>query len=128
MLLATIDRFRDIMKKGCLPKEMGGHALTAQAKYDFLAALNTMDQIQNLTVAIEKRENKRESFRERVVASALTALNKMFADKEKNYTAQDIDGAIKLLTDCRTELLMLEGEEKSDRALKKLISDGITAK
>lgn len=116
------------MQTGRLPKELGGQALTPQAKYDFLAAVHTMDQIQDLAVAIEKRANKRESFRERVISSSLGALDKLFADKERAFTLQNIDGAIKLLSDCRRELLILDGEEKADRVLQKIIADGITAK
>jgi len=102
--------------------------LTAQAKYDFLAAAHTMDQIQDLIVAMEKRAGKRQSFRERVIASLKSSVGKILSEKENDLTLQDIDGLIKLLTDCRTELVTLEGEEKAERSLKKFVADGITAK
>ena len=116
------------MKNGCLPKELGGAPLTAQAKYDFMAAVHTMEQIQNLAHTLEKRAAKRSSFKEKVCKSSRSALNKILPEQDEAYGLADIDHAIKILTECRTELLAMDNEEKADRTLQKLIADGITAK
>ncbi len=126
--MATVDRFKDIVKKGHLPEEQGGQALTAQMKYDCLAAAHTMEQILELAAAFEKRAKKRDSLREKLSATTRKALQKLMDSEEAFSRTKDIDAAINILAACRTELLMMEGEELSEKALKKIIADGITAK
>lgn len=126
--MATIDRFKDILKQGRLPEEQGGQPLTAQTKYDFLAAAHTMDQILELTATLEKRAKKRSSLREKLAATSRKALQKLMDHDDGFSRVKDVDAAINVLTACRTELLALEGEEQSEKALKKIIADGITAK
>ena len=126
--MSTIDRFKDILKKGRLPEEQGGQALTAQMKYDCLAAAHTMDQILELAAAFEKRAKKRDSLREKLSATTRKALQKLLDSEAAFSRTKDIDAAINVLAACRAELLTMEGEEQSEKALKKLIADGITAK
>jgi len=126
--MATVDRFKNVLKKGALPDELGGAELTAQAKYDFLAAVHTMEQIQNVAHTLEKRAVKRNSFREKVCKSSRNALEKILPQRDEAYSVAEIDHAIKILTECRAELLAMDGEEKADHTIQKLIADGITAK
>ena len=126
--MATIDRFKDILKKGHLPEEQGGQALTAQTKYDFLAAAHTMDQILELAATLEKRAKKRESLREKLAQTSRKALQKLMDNEEGFTRAKEVDAALGVLTACRTELAAIEGEEQAEKVLKKIIADGITAK
>ena len=126
--MATIDRFKDILKSGHLPKEQGGQALTAQTKYDFLAAAHTMDQILELTATLEKRAKTRASLREKLAATSRKSIQKLM-DSENGFSRiKELDAALKVLTACRMELAAMEGEEQAEKALKKIIADGITAK
>ena len=126
--MSTIDRFRDIVKKGRLPEEQGGQPLTAQSKYDFLAAAHTMEQIQELAMAIEKRAKKRDSLREKLAATTRKSLQKLLDSDTGFSRTKEIDGALSVLNACRMELAALEGEEQEEKVLKKIIADGITAK
>ena len=126
--MSTIDRFREMLKNGHLPEDQGGQALTAQTKYDFLAAAHTMDQILELAEALEKRAKKRASLREKLDATSRKALQKLIDSDTGFSRAKEVDSAISVLTACRAELLVMEGEEKAEKSLKKIIADGITAK
>lgn len=126
--MATIDRFKDMLKQGHLPKEQGGQALTAQTKYDFLAAVHTMDQLQALEAAFDKRAQKRATLQEKLLATSRATLQKLLEDEEGLASLRDLDAAIKVLTACRTELLTIETEQRTEKALAKFIADGITAK
>lgn len=128
MNMSTIDRFKDILKQGHLPEEQGGQALTAQTKYDFLAAAHTMDQILELSATLEKRAKKRASLREKLTQTSRKAIQKLLDSPEGFSRAKDVDAALSVLTACRMELSAMEGEEQAEKALKKIIADGITAK
>ena len=126
--MATIDRFKDILKQGRLPEDQGGQPLTAQTKYDFLAAAHTMDQILELTATLEKRAKKRDSLREKLAQTSRKAIQKLLDSEEGFSRVKDVDATISVLTACRMELSTMDGEEQAEKALKKIIADGITAK
>jgi len=126
--MATIDRFKDILKQGKLPKEQGGQALTPQSKYDFLAAVHTMDQIEQLAEAIETRSKKRAALRKKFEETSRTALQSFLEKEDAFSNTKNIEAALKVLLTCHSEFLKMEGEEQEERALGKLIQDGITAK
>ncbi|HCB92409.1 MAG TPA: hypothetical protein DEP57_01110 [Selenomonas sp.] len=126
--MATIDRFRDMLKQGKLPKEQGGQALTPQTKYDFLAAVHTMDQIEKLAEALESRAKKRDSLRKKFEETSRNAI-KGFLEKDDAFSnSKNLASVVKILITCHNEFLKMEGEEQEDKALGKLIQDGITAK
>lgn len=126
--MATIDRFRDMLKQGKLPKEQGGQALTPQTKYDFLAAVHTMDQIEQLAAALETRAKKRDSLRKKFEETSRTAIKGFLENENAFSNSKNIASTIKVLITCHNEFLKMEGEEQEDKALGKLIQDGITAK
>ncbi|MBR3621816.1 MAG: hypothetical protein IKN43_00495, partial [Selenomonadaceae bacterium] len=64
--MSTMERFQAVVKEGALPGELGGASLTAQAKYDFLAAYHSMEQLTAVIEAIEKRKKKRENLKEKI--------------------------------------------------------------
>ena len=125
--MSTLDRFKDVLAEGYLPDELGGSKLTAQAKYDFLAAVHTMDQIEAVNEAIANRQKKRDKMRRTLISSCATAIKKMI-DNDKLNDLAGIEAAIKALNGCRDELIKLSGEEQSENVLKKFVADGITAK
>ena len=126
--MATIDRFKDILKKGKLPKEQGGQALTPQTKYDFLAAVHTMDQIEQLAEALDTRAKKRASLKKKFEETSRNALQSFLEKEDAFSSTKNIEATIKVLLTCHNEFLKMEGEEQEDRILGKLIQDGITAK
>lgn len=126
--MATIERFREALKKGKLPPEQGGQELTAQTKYDFLAAVHTMEQIEDLLAVRALRAKKREALRKKFVETSRTALQGFLEKEDGLSDVKAIDATIKVLMTCRDEFLKLAGEEQEDRILGKAIQDGITAK
>ncbi len=126
--MATIDRFKEMLKNGKLSKDQGGAPLSPQTKYDFLAAVHTMDQIEQLAQALETRAKKRASLKKKFEETSRTALQG-FLDKEDAFSStKNIEATIKVLLTCHNEFLKMEGEEQEDRILGKFIQDGITAK
>ncbi len=126
--MATIDRFKDMLKNGKLAKDQGGLPLSPQTKYDFLAAVHTMDQIEQLAEALDSRAKKRASLKKKFEETSRTALQS-FLEKEDSFSStKNIEAAIKVLLTCHNEFLKMEGEEQEDRILGKFIQDGITAK
>ena len=127
--MATVDRFKDMLKSGSLLPELGGNSLTAQAKYDFLAAVHTMEQIENVQAIIAKRSKKRAEFKKKFAHTVKNTLqNLLDKEDEEIADAQNIESAVKALLACHNELLKLEGEEKEDAIIAELVKDGVTAK
>ena len=101
--------------------------LDAQLKYDVLAAIHTMDQIENLIKEIEERQKKREDFKAKLLTSCRNTLKNLVANDNNLKELKNIEHAIKVLNDCRTEMLKLEGAAHEDRKLAKKIEDGVSA-
>ena len=125
--MATIDRFREILKTGKIMTDDAALRLDAQLKYDVLAAIHTMDQIENLIKEIEERQKKREDFKAKLLTSCRNTLKNLVANDNNLKELKNIEHAIKVLNDCRTEMLKLEGAAHEDRKLAKKIEDGVSA-
>ncbi len=125
--MATADRFKECLKSGKLPAELGGKALNAQTKYDYLAAVHTMEQIEALAEAIKARGKKRKVLKDKLLESTRNTLQGILDDEKSLQTVKGLDSAIKVLMACRVEFMRLEGEEQESKALGKLIEDGVSA-
>ena len=123
--MAVMERFQQILKDGALPKDMGGANLPAQAKYDFLAALHSMEQLTNVIEALEKRKKKRETFKGKIVDTCRKNLSKLLEGAINS--SKDVDKAIEVLKACKQELTAMEAEEAADKAIAKLVEDGVSA-
>ncbi len=124
--MATIDRFKEILAKGGFAIDGKFVPLTAQLKYDCMAAVNTMNQVLNLAAEIQKRNNKRDKLRDKISSSFKLSLKK-FVEDEEPVTLKKIDSAIQGLQECRRELLKIETAAKETEKLAEFIKDGITA-
>ena len=125
--MATIDRIQAIVDRGRLITDEGSVTLTAQVKYDLLAAVHTMEQIENLQKLMATREKKREALRDKIITSCFNALKIFVDDKEKLKDIKSIDAALRVLNECRTEMLKLQSEDYETRKMHKEIQDGVSA-
>ncbi len=124
--MATIDRFKEILDKGGFAIDGKFVPLTAQLKYDYMAAVHTMDELLSLAAEIKKRNHKRDKLREKIASSFKLSLKK-FIDDEEPITMKKIDAAIQGLHECRRELLKIETADKETEHLAEFIKDGISA-
>lgn len=124
--MAVMERFQEILKSGELPKDLGGARLPAQAKYDFLAALHTMEQLTAVIEALEKRKKKRETFKGKMIETCKKNLTKILEDGAIS-SSKDMEKAIEVLKACKNELVNIEAEETADKGIAKLVSDGVSA-
>ena len=125
--MATIDRFKTALKIGIALKDGESlRPLSAQMKYDYLAAVHTMDQLTNLANEFEERKKRRDALREKLSDSCRKSLKKI-ADGEEILTLKQVDSAIKGLSEFRDELLKMETLDKESEKLAKLIEDGVSA-
>ena len=125
--LATIDRFKDAVDKGRISVGGGAAApLSAQMKYDYLAAIHTMQQLENLAAEIEVRKEYRAKLKNELLKSCCQSLKKL-AEDEDNLTLRKIDAAIKMLTDCRYEVAKVDSATREAEKLAELIKDGVSA-
>ena len=115
--MATIDRFKDALNHG---------ALTAQMKYDYLAAIHTMEQLTTLAEQIEARNKYRSTLRADLLKSCCQMLREVAAEEDR-ITLKKIDAVIRELLDCRRELLKLDSATKECNKLAEFIRDGISA-
>lgn len=125
--MATIDRFKDIMKQGRISVGSDYLKLDAQLKYDCLAAIHTMEQLESLSDEFKERTKKRENFKAKLLDNCRNTLKTLVYDDNALKEIKNIDHAIKVLNDCRTELLKLEGASHEGRKLAKKIEDGVSA-
>ncbi|MBQ7197635.1 MAG: hypothetical protein IJS29_00065 [Selenomonadaceae bacterium] len=123
--MGTFERFQDALKNGTVNPD-GGEKLSAQLRYDYLAAVHTMEQIMNLEKEFKSRKERREKLLEKISASCRKSL-KNIVDSEGVFTLKQIDAAITGLQECRSEILKLEHSEKIDGKLSKIIIDGVSA-
>ena len=126
--MATIDRFKAAIKNGKLASESGSIvALTAQMKYDYLAAIHTMEQIEELAETIKERTEKRNALREKIISSCRNTLKNLIENEKALTEIKHIDHALKVLNECRSEILKMEAQNHEDKKLGKVIEDGVSA-
>ncbi|MBQ9442655.1 MAG: hypothetical protein IJU55_06595 [Selenomonadaceae bacterium] len=125
--MATIDRFKDALAIGkVLTDEETSFTLTAQMKYDYLAAVHTMDQLTNLWKEFDSRKKRRNALREKISDSCKMSLKKI-AETEGVLTLKQVLSAEKLLRECHEELLKIESVADESDKLFKNIADGVSA-
>ena len=124
--MTTIDRFKAPLQNGEI--EIGGNTIKmdAQAKYDYLAAVHSMEQLTNVIDAIDKQNKKRENLREKISNSCKMSLKKL-AETDEVLTLKQIDSTIQGLQDCRNELLKLDAADKETAKLFEYVKDGVSA-
>ena len=125
--MATVDRFKEAVDKGRISVGGGAAApLSAQMKYDYLAAIHTMEQLTNLAAEMENRSEYREKLKAELLKSCCQSLKKI-ADDENGLTVKKIDAAIKMLNDCRYEVTKIESATRESNKLFEFIKDGVSA-
>ena len=125
--MATVDRFKEAVDKGRISVGGGAAApLSAQMKYDYLAAIHTMEQLTNLAAEMENRSEYREKLKAELLKSCCQSLKKI-ADDQNGLTVKKIDAAIKMLSDCRYEGTKIESATRESNKLFDLIKDGVSA-
>ena len=125
-MLATIDRFREFMDSGKIKSGDVDVPLSAQLKYDCLAAIHTMEQLENLAAEIESRKKYRAELREKLLRSCSQSLKKLGEDEE-GLTVKKIDAAIKMLMELRMEIIKVDSAAKESDKLANFIRDGVSA-
>ena len=125
--MATIDRFKEAVEAGTVIDANDLEVpLSAQLKYDYLAAIHTMEQLEKLAREIENRKRSRVKLEDELFKSCKQVLKKL-ADDEKPLTLRKIDDAIKTLNDCRREIMKIDSAARESDKLAKLIKDGVSA-
>ena len=122
----TIDRFRIPLEDGEIESDGEYLKMTPQMKYDYLAAVHSMEQLTNVIDAINKQNAKRANLREKISNSCKTSLKKL-AESPDIITLKLIDATIQGLQDCRNELLKLETADKETAKLFEYVKDGVSA-
>ena len=125
--MATLDRFKEAVDTGTIIDANDLEVpLSAQMKYDYLAAIHTMEQLEKLAREFENRKRSRTNLKDELFKSCKQVLKKL-ADDDKPLTLKKIDDAIKTLSDCRREIMKIDSASKESDKLAKLIKDGISA-
>lgn len=123
--MAVMDRFQSILKEGVLPKDMGGANLSAQAKYDFLTAVNSMKQLTDVIETLDKRKKKRDTFKGKILDTCKKSLSKFVEGDIRS--SRDVEKVVEVLAACKKELTEMEAEEAADKVIGKLVEDGVSA-
>lgn len=125
--MAIIDRFKDALESGTITDANDLEVpISAQMKYDYLAAVHTMEQLEKLLREIENRKRSREGLKADLYKSCKQAIKKL-AEDEKPLSLKRIDDAIKLLKDCRREIMKIDSAAKESDKLTEFVKDGISA-
>ena len=125
--MATIDRFKEAVDTSTIIDANDLEVpLSAQMKYDYLAAIHTMEQLEKLAQEIENRKRSRAKLEDELFKSCKQLLKKI-ADEDKPLTLRKIDDAIKTLKDCRREIMKIDSAARESDKLAKLIKDGVSA-
>ena len=122
----TIDRFKEPLQDGKIEIDGEFLKMTAQMKYDYLAAVHSMEQLTNVIEAINKQNAKRANLREKISSSCKTSLKKL-VESPDIITLKLIDSTIQGLQDCRNELLKLDTADKETAKLFEYVKDGVSA-
>ena len=125
--MAIVDRFKEVVESGVIMDADDMEApLSPQMKYDFMAAINSIEQLESLIAEIANRKKYRAKLKAELLKSCCQSLKKL-ADNEEDFTLRKIDMAIKMLTDCRYEVTKIDSVEKETEKLSKLIRKGVSA-
>ena len=125
--MATIDRFKEAVDNGSISDANDMEApLSAQWKYDYLAAIHTMEQLDKLAREIENRKRSRTKLKDELYQSCKQAIKKI-ADASDNLTLKKIDEAIRTLNDCRREIMKIDSAARESDKLAEFIKDGVSA-
>lgn len=125
--MAIIERFKEAVDKGRISVGGGAAApLSAQMKYDYLAAIHTMQQLESLIAEFETRKEYRAKLKNELLKSCCQSVKKIVED-EDGLTLRRIDAAIKMLTDCRSEVAKIDSATREAEKLAELIQDGVSA-
>ena len=125
--MATVDRFKEAVQSGVIldADEMEA-PISPQMKYDYMAAINSMEQIEALTAEIANRKGYRAKLKAELLKSCCQSLKKI-AEDENGLTVKKIDAAIKMLSDCRYEVTKIDSAERETDKLAKFIRHGVSA-
>ena len=125
--MATADRFNEVVESGVIIDADDMEApLSPQMKYDFMAAINAMTELEAVSAEISNRKKYRAKLKAELLKSCCQSLKKL-ADDEEGFTMRKIDMAIKMLTDCRYEITKVDSADKESEKLSKLIRKGVSA-
>ena len=125
--MAIIDRFKDALESGTITDANDLEVpISAQMKYDYLAAVHTMEQLEKLLREIENRKRSREDLKADLYKSCKQAIKKL-DDDEKPLSLKRIDDAIRLLKDCRREIMKIDSAAKESDKLAEFVKDGVSA-
>ena len=125
--MAVADRFKEVVESGVIMDADDMEApLSPQMKYDFMAAINSIEQLESLIAEIANRKKYRAKLKAELLKSCCQSLKKL-ADNDEDFTLRKIDMAIKMLTDCRYEVTKIDSAEKETEKLSKLIRKGVSA-
>ena len=125
--MATVDRFKEVVESGIIMDADDMEApLSPQMKYDFMAAINSIEQLESLIAEIANRKKYRAKLKGELLKSCCQSLKKL-ADNEEDFTLRKIDMTIKMLSDCRYEVTKIDSAEKETEKLAKLIRKGVSA-
>ena len=125
--MATIDRFKEIVASGVIidADEMEA-PLSPQMKYDYMAAINSMQQLTDVKAEMETRKKSRAKLRAELLKSCCQSMKKI-AEDEDGLTLKKIDAVIKMLMDCRYEVTKIDSAERESEKLAKIVRQGVSA-
>lgn len=125
--MSVIDRFRDVLDAGKVTDANDLEVpISAQMKYDYLAAVHSMEQLEKLLREIENGKRARADLKAELFKSCKQALKKI-ADVEEALTLKKIDETIKVLNDCRREIMKIDSAARESEKLAKFVKDGVSA-
>lgn len=125
--MTPIERFKEVVESGVILDADDMEApLSPQMKYDYLAAISSMEQLVAITNEMVSRKNNRAKLRAELLKVCCQSLRKL-ADNEEGFTLKKIDSAIKTLMDCRYEITKIDSAEKETDKLAKLVRKGVSA-
>ena len=124
--MTTIERFKEPLQNGEIEVDGSSIKMNAQMKYDYLAAVHSMEQLLNVIEMINKQNKKRENLREKISNSCKMSLKKL-VESDEIITLKQIDSTIQGLQDCRNEMLKLETADKETAKLFECVKDGVSA-
>ena len=124
--MTTIERFKEPLQNGEIEVDGSSIKMNAQMKYDYLAAVHSMEQLMDVIEMINKQNKKRENLREKISNSCKMSLKKL-VESDEIITLKQIDSTIQGLQDCRNEMLKLETADKETAKLFECVKDGVSA-
>lgn len=125
--MATAERLKEVVESGVILDADDIEApLSHQMKYDLMAAINSIEQLESLIAEITNRKKYRAKLKAELLKSCCQSLKKL-TDDDEGFTLKKIDSAIKMLNDCRYEITKIDSAEKETDKLAKLVRKGVSA-